>query len=135
MPQSLASLHVHLVFSTKQRAPLLALDIHPPLFAYIGGIVRDHKGCLVATGGVLDQRRIDYLRAYIGAMHEAMRKGADVRGYFVWSLLDNFEWNSGFTKRFGIVHVDYETQIRTPKSSARFYSKVIRSNGKSLAGG
>ncbi len=53
----------------------------------------------------------------------------DLRGYFVWSLLDNFEWNHGTSKRFGIVHVDFATQRRTPKDSARFYAEVIRTNG------
>jgi beta-glucosidase len=62
-----------------------------------------------------------------------MTKGVDVRGYFVWSLLDNFEWSHGFSKRFGIVHVDYETQRRTPKASARFYSEVIRTRGATLS--
>ena len=52
-----------------------------------------------------------------------------MRGYYVWSLLDNFEWSFGYSKRFGIVHVDYETLQRTPKESARFYSDVIRANG------
>jgi len=58
--------------------------------------------------------------------------GADVRGYFAWSLLDNFEWSLGYSKRFGIVHVDFETQKRTPKDSARFYAKVVASGGLSL---
>lgn len=78
-----------------------------------------------ATGKIDDQGRIGYLRAHIGAMAEALRAGADVRGYFVWSLLDNFEWGSGYTVRFGIVHVDFETQKRTPKSSARWYAELI----------
>jgi len=56
----------------------------------------------------------------------------DLRGYFVWSLLDNFEWALGYSKRFGIVHVDFETQRRTPKASARFYSGVIASHGEAL---
>jgi beta-glucosidase len=56
----------------------------------------------------------------------------DLRGYFAWSLLDNYEWSLGYTKRFGIVHVDFETQRRTPKSSARFYSDVVRTNGGAL---
>ena len=62
-------------------------------------------------------------------MHAAIDRGADVRGYFAWSLLDNFEWDAGYSKRFGIVHVDYATQRRTPKASARFYADVIRANG------
>jgi beta-glucosidase len=56
----------------------------------------------------------------------------DVRGYFVWSLLDNFEWSLGYSKRFGIVHVDFESQIRTPKDSALFYAAVIASRGRAL---
>ena len=56
----------------------------------------------------------------------------DLRGYFAWSLLDNYEWSLGYSKRFGIVHVDYATQRRTPKASARFYSQVIRTNGGAL---
>ncbi len=59
-------------------------------------------------------------------------QGVDLRGYFVWSLLDNFEWALGYSKRFGIVHVDFKTQRRTPKASARFYSQVIASNGAAL---
>ena len=58
--------------------------------------------------------------------------GVDLRGYFAWSLLDNFEWSLGYSKRFGIVHVDFATQQRTPKDSARFYAEVIATNGKVL---
>ena len=65
-------------------------------------------------------------------MHDAMRLGVDLRGYFAWSLLDNFEWSLGYSKRFGIVHVDFATQQRTPKDSARFYAEVIATNGKVL---
>lgn len=84
-------------------------------------------------GDVLeDPLRCDYLRKHLRAVHAAIAQGADVRGYFVWSLLDNFEWAHGFSKRFGIVHVNYETLQRTPKSSARLYSEVIRSNGSVL---
>jgi beta-glucosidase len=61
-----------------------------------------------------------------------MEEGVDLRGYFVWSLLDNFEWSLGYSKRFGIVHVDFATQKRTPKDSARFYAQVIASNGRVL---
>ena len=71
--------------------------------------------------------RVAYLRAYVGAMRQAMDKGADVRGYFAWSLLDNFEWGSGYRNRFGLVHVDFKTQKRTPKSSANWYAELIRS--------
>jgi beta-glucosidase len=80
-------------------------------------------------GAVDDQDRIAYLRGHIGAVREAMEQGADIRGYFVWSLLDNFEWAFGYSKRFGIVRVDYDTLARTPKASAQWYSSVIRANG------
>jgi beta-glucosidase len=80
-----------------------------------------------------DPLRIAYYRDHLDAALDAIERGVDVRGYFAWSLLDNFEWNHGYSKRFGIVHVDYETQRRTPKQSARFYSEVIRSRGANLA--
>lgn len=82
-----------------------------------------------------DPLRVAYFRNHLGAVLDAIEQGVDVRGYFAWSLLDNFEWNHGYSKRFGIVHVDYETQRRTPKASARFYSEVIRSRGAILAAG
>jgi len=63
----------------------------------------------------------------------AIRAGVDVRGYMVWSLLDNLEWSLGFTKRFGIVHVDFDTQERTLKDSAHFYGRVIATRGRCLA--
>ncbi len=83
-------------------------------------------------GRVEDPLRVDYYRQHLRAVHDAVRQGADVRGYFAWSLLDNFEWSLGYAKRFGLVHVDYETQKRTPKSSATYYAEVIRSNGAVL---
>lgn len=78
-----------------------------------------------AQGVVHDPVRITYLRTYLRAMTQAMRAGADVRGYFVWSLLDNFEWGSGYGNRFGLVHVDFASQKRTPKTSAAWYRGVI----------
>jgi beta-glucosidase len=79
-----------------------------------------------------DPRRVAYLRDHLRAAASAIDAGVDLRGYFVWSLLDNFEWTLGYSRRFGIVHVDYATQRRTPKQSARFYADVIRSNGALL---
>jgi beta-glucosidase len=79
-------------------------------------------------GRVVDTDRIDYLRTHLAAVHEAIEAGAPVTGYYLWSLLDNFEWAWGYGKRFGIVHVDYDTQVRTPKDSALFYADVIRRN-------
>jgi beta-glucosidase len=81
------------------------------------------------TGAVDDPQRVQYLQEHLLAAKQAINLGVDLRGYFVWSLLDNFEWHFGYTKRFGIVYVDYPTQRRIPKSSARFYANIIRSNG------
>lgn len=100
---------------------------------------RDHPGVPVAVtengaafddrvaadGRVHDDRRIDYLREHLAAVGRAIAAGADVRGYFIWSLLDNFEWSYGYSKRFGIIHVDYETQRRTWKDSAYWYRDAI----------
>ena len=83
-------------------------------------------------GAVNDPLRVWYYREHLKACREAIANGADLRGYFAWSLLDNYEWSLGFSKRFGIVHVNYETQERTPKASALFYRDVIRSNGAAL---
>lgn len=82
--------------------------------------------------GIDDPLRRDYLHAHIAAIGDAIREGVDVRGYMAWSLFDNLEWSLGYSKRFGIVHVDYTTQVRTPKRSARFYGAVIASNGANL---
>jgi beta-glucosidase len=81
------------------------------------------------SGAVHDPDRIAYLRAHVTAAHEALRDGVDLRGYFAWSLLDNFEWAYGYAKRFGIVHVDYATQRRTLKDSAHWYREVIAAGG------
>jgi len=86
-----------------------------------------------AAGRVHDPLRVAYLREHLRAAHRAIEQGVNLRGYFAWSLLDNFEWSEGNSKRFGIVHVDFATQRRTPKDSARFYTGVIRSNGTALA--
>ncbi len=80
-------------------------------------------------GSVADADRIAYLEQHLVALHAAIRDGANVGGYYLWSLLDNFEWAYGYGKRFGIVHVDYETQARTLKDSAHWYADVIRENG------
>jgi beta-glucosidase len=80
-------------------------------------------------GRVHDDARTDYLRSHIGAVLDAIEQGANVRGYYVWSLLDNFEWAFGYDKRFGIVHVDYDTQVRTIKDSGHWYADVIRAHG------
>ncbi|MFD8599268.1 GH1 family beta-glucosidase [Kitasatospora sp. NPDC059646] len=78
------------------------------------------------SGAVHDPERIAYLHAHLAAVHRAIADGAPVRGYFLWSLLDNYEWAYGYSKRFGIVHVDFASQRRTPKDSAHWYRQVIR---------
>jgi beta-glucosidase len=75
---------------------------------------------------VKDQQRIDYLKMHLAALHDAMQAGVDVQGYFYWSLLDNFEWNSGYLRRFGLIYVDYDTQQRTLKDSAHWYRNFIK---------
>jgi len=79
-----------------------------------------------ASGFVADDDRTAYLSAHLAAVAAARQQGADVRGYFAWSLMDNFEWSYGYAKRFGLVHVDYDTQVRTPKQSALWYRDTIR---------
>jgi beta-glucosidase len=83
-------------------------------------------------GQVNDPLRVWYYREHLKAARDAIARGADLRGYFAWSLLDNYEWSLGYSKRFGIVHVNYATQERTPKASALYYREVIRSNGAIL---
>ena len=79
-------------------------------------------------GRVHDGARIAFLEQYLGALHEAIAAGADVRGYFIWSLLDNFEWAFGYAKRFGLVYVNYRTLRRLPKQSFEYYHRVIAAN-------
>jgi beta-glucosidase len=81
----------------------------------------------MSDGAVHDQQRIDYVHRHLAATEQAIADGVDVRGYFLWSLMDNFEWAEGYSKRFGIVHVDYDSQHRILKDSAHWYSKTIRS--------
>jgi beta-glucosidase len=106
-----------------------------PRFAHevygVKAIYITENGCgydddLVRDGEVLDLHRRDYLRNYLRELHQAIVDGVPVRGYFLWSFMDNFEWQDGYARRFGIVHVDYKTQRRTPKLSAHWYASVIK---------
>lgn len=81
-----------------------------------------------AEGRIHDQRRIDYTAGHLHALQAAMDAGVDVRGYFHWSLMDNFEWAAGYSQRFGLVHIDYETQQRTPKDSYYWYRDLVRTS-------
>jgi len=98
---------------------------NPPVYITENGAAFDDA---LIDGAVHDPKRIAYIAAHLIEVQQALAEGSDVRGYFVWSLLDNFEWAAGYSKRFGIVHVDYETQVRTIKSSGHWYAKQIRSH-------
>jgi beta-glucosidase len=100
-------------------------DLPPIYITENGAAFVDQVG---PDGKVHDARRLEYLRNHFIQTRLAMQDGVDVRGYFVWSLLDNFEWGFGYTKRFGIVRVDYETLERTIKDSGEWYSRVIAEN-------
>ncbi len=109
-----------LLMRTRYRAAL------PPLYI-------TESGCAYgmgpdAEGVVDDQPRIDYLDAHLRAVATAVDMGIDVRGYFTWSLMDNFEWAEGYTQRFGLVHVDYDTLVRTPKRSFAWYAAMVAAN-------
>lgn len=86
-----------------------------------------HADVVGADGRVHDPQRIAYLRDHIGVVADARRAGVDVESYFVWSLMDNFEWARGYSKRFGLVHIDYDTLVRTPKDSAHWYGQIAAS--------
>lgn len=127
--------HLHTEMEWEVYAPALTrillrvTDEYGPIPLFVtenGAAFRDPPAAI--AGQVEDPLRVSYLREHIGATLEAIRQGADVRGYFAWSLLDNYEWSHGYSKRFGIVHVDFATQARTVKSSGRFYSEVIAAN-------
>lgn len=96
----------------------------PPVYITENGAAYDDP--MGPDGSIDDARRLAFLDGHLRSLLEAVRDGVDVRGYFAWSLLDNFEWAEGYRMRFGIVHVDYETQQRTPRRSALWYRDVIR---------
>ncbi|MGV9250871.1 GH1 family beta-glucosidase [Streptomyces sp. NPDC003697] len=112
-----AGLH-ELIMRYTREAPGLPVHITENGAAYEDKVDSD--------GHVHDPERIAYLHAHLSAVHRAIEDGADVRGYFLWSLMDNFEWAYGYAKRFGAVYVDYATLERTPKSSARWYGQAAR---------
>jgi beta-glucosidase len=94
----------------------------PPLYVTENGGAFKDEG---QDGQVHDADRTDYIARHIDAVAQAIQQGVRMEGYMVWSLLDNFEWASGYEKRFGIVHVDYATQKRTPKDSALWYAAML----------
>ena len=100
-------------------------------------IIITENGCtfpdkLIDANGnsvVEDKSRLAFLKNYLKACHKAIESGVNLKGYFLWSFLDNFEWASGYSKQFGITYIEPKTLNRIPKSSAHWYSKVIEQNG------
>ncbi|PKA55066.1 Beta-glucosidase 18 [Apostasia shenzhenica] len=97
-----------------------------PMIITENGYAQKDSSEVSTTELLNDHGRIEYLRSYLSSLSNAIRKGADVRGYFVWSLIDNFEWLYGYTLRFGLYHVDYTTLKRTPKQSAKWYKEFLK---------
>jgi beta-glucosidase len=100
---------------------------HLPLYITENGAAFED---VAKEGAVHDPKRVAFLQAYLRKVHQAIQAGADVRGYFVWSLLDSFEWSAGKTKRFGLIHVDYETQQRIIKDSGMWYRDLIKAQAR-----
>ena len=98
----------------------------PPIYITENGAAFEDEVC--PDGKIHDPRRLDYLKKHITQTRMAIQDGVDVRGYFAWSLLDNFEWAEGYNKRFGLIHVNYETLKRTIKDNGEWYAGVIRKN-------
>jgi beta-glucosidase len=101
---------------------------YPPIPLHITENGAAYRDSIDPDGEIRDEARIAFLDAHLRAAHTAIQHGVDLRGYFYWSLLDNFEWAEGYAKRFGIIHVDYTSQHRTPKQSAHWYAQVIAAN-------
>lgn len=104
---------------------------NPPVYVTENGAAFPDR--MSPDGSVSDPRRIKYLSSYLERLHRALAGGSDVRGYFVWSLMDNFEWAYGYAKRFGLVYVDYPSQRRIVKASGHWYSSICRSNRLEVA--
>jgi len=107
-----------LLLEFRQRYPAL-----PPIYITENGMASADE---VESGRVADAQRARYFNSHLAAIDQAMRQGVDVKGYFAWSLMDNFEWSYGYEKRFGLVHVDYATQVRTPKDSALAFREFLQ---------
>jgi beta-glucosidase len=108
--------------------PRLAAEVYGEKNIYITENGCGYNDDTVVRGECLDLHRVEYLRSYLRELHRAIADGAPVRGYFLWSFLDNFEWTDGYRRRFGIVHNNFKTQRRTPKLSAKWYASVIAAN-------
>ncbi|KAK8713357.1 hypothetical protein V6N13_148577 [Hibiscus sabdariffa] len=101
---------------------------NPPIYITENGMDEEDDNSLPLNEILDDKLRVRYFKGYLAAVSQAIKDGADVRGYFAWSLLDNFEWGQGYTKRFGLVYVDYKNGLtRHPKSSAYWFSRFLNS--------
>ena len=100
---------------------------HPSIYITENGMAC--KDDIIKDGIVQDEERLNYLKLYFESAHRAIKNGVDLKGYFIWSLLDNFEWFAGYSIRFGIIRVNYENQERIWKKSAQWYRDVIAKNG------
>jgi DNA segregation ATPase FtsK/SpoIIIE-like protein len=117
---------VKLLLIDPKRVELTPYDGVPHLMR---PVVANPKEAAGAQGRVADPQRLDYIRGHLASAHEALKSGVDLRGWYVWSLMDNFEWRFGYGKRFGIVQVDYRNFERRIKDSGRWYAQVIRDGG------
>lgn len=121
------------VSKTQKDVSDLGWEIYPEGIFYVLMDLSDyHKPIYITENGIAstnDDRRTRFLLSYLKEIYHAIQTGVDIRGYFHWSLIDNFEWADGFTPRFGLVEVDYKTQERHPRPSARVYAEIIRHNG------
>jgi beta-glucosidase len=107
------------------------MDVHRrygPVPIYVTENGAGYQEGISSDGRIHDDYRIAFLEQYLGALHQAIAAGADVRGYFIWSLLDNFEWACGYAKRFGLVYIDYRTLQRLPKDSFDYYRRMVAAN-------
>ncbi|MBA0702426.1 hypothetical protein Goari_020326 [Gossypium aridum] len=104
---------------------------NPPIYITENGMDDEEDNSLPLSEILDDKLRVHYFKGYLAAVAQAIKDGADVRGYFAWSLLDNFEWAQGYTKRFGLVYVDYKNSLtRHPKSSAYWFSRFLKGGEK-----
>lgn len=102
---------------------------HPAIYITENGAGFGDEDDRITDGRIQDKLRQDYLKRHIAELHHAIQAGVDLKGYYVWSCFDNFEWLSGFTRRLGMIYVDFETQERIWKDSAFFYQSCIKNNG------
>ena len=115
--------------------PKLVKELYGPLPLYITENGAGYNEAPPMNGEVHDLHRRDCVRHYLGQLRAALQEGAPVKGYFLWSFMDNYEWEDGYQRRFGIVYNDFATQRRTPKLSARWFAQVIKKKRTSLIGG